>query len=86
MDISANKLIQNKSNLSLAALLINRNHGRIVNAAQVKLSNETGINGVNTENVVETANYNIGGVRTSGKAKGLNIVRMSNGKVVKVIR
>ena len=86
LDISANKLIQNKSNLSLAALLINRNHGRIVNAAQVKLSNETGINGVNTENVVETANYNIGGVRTSGKAKGLNIVRMSNGKVVKVIR
>jgi thiol-disulfide isomerase/thioredoxin len=86
LDISANKLIQNKSNLSLAALLINRNHGRIVNAAQVKLSSETGINGVNTENVVETANYNIGGVRTSGKAKGLNIVRLSNGKVVKVIR
>lgn len=84
--ISANKLIQNKSNLSLTALLINRNHGRIVNAVQVKLFSETGINGVNTENVVETASYNIGGVRTSGKAKGLNIVRMSNGKVVKVIR
>lgn len=86
LDISANKLIQNKSNLNLTALLINRNHGRIVNAAQVKLFSETGIDGVNTENVVETASYNIGGVRTSGKAKGLNIVRMSNGKVVKVIR
>ncbi len=86
LDISENTLIQNKSNLSLAALLINRKNGRIVNAAQVKLSDATGIVGVEETKPVEATYYNINGMRTNTPSKGINIIRKTDGKVVKVIR
>lgn len=86
LDISENTLIQNKSNLSLAALLINRKNGRIVNAAQVKLTDATGIAGVEEAKPVEATYYNINGMRTNTPSKGINIIRKTDGKVVKVIR
>lgn len=86
LDLSANTIIQNKSNLSLTALLINRKHGRIVNAAQVKLTDATGIAGVEETKPVEATYYNINGMRTNTPSKGINIIRKTDGKVVKVIR
>lgn len=87
LDISDNTLIQNKSNLSLAALLINRSSGRIVNAAQVKLGDETGISGVISDvlNAPETI-YNLNGVKVSTSQKGINLIRKADGRVVKVVR
>ncbi len=87
LDISANTLIQKKTNLSLTALLINRKNGSIVNAAQVALgAGATGIEGVVSEaGVQEVARYNANGVKLSAPQKGLNIIKLNNGKTVKVM-
>ena len=79
-------LIQNYNNLTLSALLVNLNSGSVVNAAKVVLGNcAAGIEDVNTEvnnNVV--SRYNVNGMRINGAQKGLNIVKLANGKVVKM--
>ena len=79
-------LIQNYNNLTLSALLINLNSLAVVNAAKVVLGNcAAGIEDVNSEvnnNVV--SRYNVNGMRINGVQKGLNIVKLANGKVVKM--
>lgn len=79
-------LIQNYNNLTLSALLVNLNSYAVVNAAKVVLGNcAAGIEDVNSEvnnNVV--SRYNVNGVRINGAQKGLNIVKLANGKVVKM--
>lgn len=79
-------LIQNYDNLTLSALLVNLNSGAIVNAAKVVLGKcAAGIEDVNSEansNVV--SRYNVNGMRINGAQKGLNIVKLANGKVVKM--
>lgn len=87
LSIAGNTIIQNKSKLKLTALLLNNNNGTIANAAQVSLSAPAGINGVTTEanNATEVARYNAAGQRISAPQKGLNIIKLSNGKSLKVI-
>ncbi len=87
LDISANKIIQNKDNLYLTAMLINRKNGSIANVDQINLSTgETGITGVTSENgAQEVARYNVNGVKLSAPQKGLNIIKLSNGQTVKTI-
>lgn len=88
LDVSSNTLIQNKAHLSLTALLINRNNYQIVNAAQVKLPVPTAIKGVNSTDAANNevvARYNVSGQRVNAPVKGLNIVKLANGKSVKVI-
>lgn len=79
-------LIQNKDNLTISALLVNLNSLAVVNAAKVVLGNcAAGIEDVNSEvnnNVV--SRYNVNGMRVNGAQKGLNIVKLANGKVVKM--
>lgn len=79
-------LIQNKDNLTLSALLVNLNSYAVVNAAKVVLGKSAaGIEDVNSEvnnNVV--SRYNVNGMRINGAQKGLNIVKLANGKVVKM--
>lgn len=79
-------LIQNYDNLTLSALLVNLNSLAVVNAAKVVLGNcAAGIEDVNSEannNVV--SRYNVNGMRINGAQKGLNIVKLANGKVVKM--
>ena len=79
-------LIQNYNNLTLSALLVNLNSLAVVNAAKVVLGNcAAGIEDVNSEannNVV--SRYNVNGMRINGTQKGLNIVKLANGKVVKM--
>ena len=79
-------LIQNYNNLTLSALLVNLNSLAVVNAAKVVLGNcAAGIEDVNSEannNVV--SRYNVNGMRINGAKKGLNIVKLANGKVVKM--
>ena len=36
-------------------------------------------------NVVETARYNVDGTKATTRTKGINIVKLSNGKVIKTI-
>ena len=79
-------LIQNYNKLTLSALLVNLNSLAVVNAAKVVLGNcAAGIEDVNSEannNVV--SRYNVNGMRINGAQKGLNIVKLANGKVVKM--
>lgn len=79
-------LIQNYNNLTLSALLVNLNSLAVVNAAKVVLGNcAAGIEDVNSvanNNVV--SRYNVNGMRVNGAQKGLNIVKLANGKVVKM--
>lgn len=89
-DISSNSLIQDKTRLSVVALLIDRNTGRIVNAAKTKVKQETAdhidihlendVDGSDVENV-----YNVNGQRINGIQKGLNIVKSAGGSVRKVM-
>lgn len=89
LDVSDNTLIQNKGNLSLAVLLINRNNYQIVNAAQVKLSSPTSIKGVTSSDTVAgsevVARYNVNGQRIDAPCKGVNILKLANGKSIKVV-
>lgn len=79
-------LIQNYNHLTLSALLVNLKSLAVVNAAKVVLGNcAAGIENVNSEannNVV--SRYNVNGMRINGAQKGLNIVKLANGKVVKM--
>ena len=79
-------LIQNYNNLTLSALLVNLKSHAVVNAAKVVLGNcAAGIEDVKSEannNVV--SRYNVNGMRINGAQKGLNIVKLANGKVVKM--
>lgn len=87
LNIASNSLIQDKGCLKVTALLINRNNGCIVNAAQVATRTFTGINSakVDDNSVKEIARYNANGQRIATPQKGLNIVKMSNGKSIKVM-
>ena len=50
------------------------------------VQNSTSIESVGSAyNVVEVARYNAAGQRISGKQKGLNIVKLSNGKTLKIM-
>lgn len=87
LSIASNSLIQDKGCLKLTALLINRNNGCIVNAAQVATRTFTGINSTKAydSSVKEIARYNANGQRIDAPQKGLNIVKMSNGKSIKIM-
>ena len=72
--------------LSLTAILVNLNSLGIVNATQVHLgAGAAGITDVQKDansNVVER--YNLNGMRMNAPQKGLNIVRLADGRCVKV--
>lgn len=72
----------------VVALLVNA-QGKIVNAAkqQITVADPSGIENVNTAtNSEQTASYTLDGRRVQTMQKGLNIVRMANGKTIKVIQ
>ena len=92
--ISGNSLIQDKTKLTAVALLIDRTSGTIVNAAKSVIADYgTGIGEVNGRPMVETQSiYDLSGRQiVNGKSsnsklpKGINIIRMSDGTVKKVL-
>ncbi len=74
-------------NVEIVAMLIDKSDGHIVNAESAALCpQETGIrNGVaDNSGAAPTAIYSIGGMSLKFPTKGINIIRLSNGKTVKV--
>lgn len=63
------------------------NDAYVLNTNKVSLGGSTGIESVGMDNadVKEVARYTIDGVKINAPQKGINIVKMSNGKVYKVI-
>lgn len=88
LSIAGNKIIQDRNKLTVVAMLVNRNNLRIVNAAAVDMGMvPAGIDGVTTDggSLSEVARYNANGVRLAAPAKGVNIVKMSDGSTRKVV-
>ena len=90
-NISNNHLAKiNPAGLKVVALLYNTTDKRILNADRKQVVVVTdGIRQMDTEDnegTEEVARYTLGGVRVSQPVKGLNLVKMRNGKVVKVMR
>ena len=76
--------IQDKTNLSAYAVLIDTKSGKVVNAAQCKVKGaETAIRSVANDNVMEVARYTADGRQVSQPVKGINLVKYSDGSVVK---
>ncbi len=81
-----------KKNLKLVAFL-NTHNAKVYTDNKIENSigcdypvDPTAINGVVSDgNSVETARYSLDGVRLSAPQKGLNIVKLSNGKTMKVM-
>ena len=86
--IAGKSLIQDKSKLKVIAMLIDRSTGRIANAAQTTINDfdPSAINAVSTaSDVRETGRYSLDGRQMTAPQRGLNIVRMSDGSIKKVI-
>lgn len=75
-------------NVWVVALLIDTYDGSVVNAAKFRMPNfeeSQGISGVTESNAVTTDRYAVDGRQLPEAKKGLNIVRMSDGTVRKVV-
>lgn len=79
-------LVQAPWKLRVVAMLLNAD-GEIVNAAKCKVSVPAGVNGVEgtMEEAVEVARYSLDGRLLSEPERGVNLVKMSDGTVRKVI-
>ena len=86
---TGDELIQDKTQLYVVALLIDRNTGVIVNAAKSDIAAEgmTGITNVETSDgeAEIIGRYTIDGKAISEPVKGINIIKYSNGKTVKQV-
>lgn len=74
-------------NVAVVALVINKETGKIANAAKYYMNTQT--NGINTTPTTastrETGRYTLGGQPVDGYHRGVNIVRMADGSVRKVV-
>lgn len=86
-DISSNAIIQDKSQLSAVALLIDRVSGKIVNAAQCEIgAYGSAINSIQkAQNNTIVARFSLDGCQLSAPRKGLNIVKTADGRTMKVL-
>lgn len=73
--------------LFIVALIVDKEK-HIVNAAKapITIANPDGIQTINQSSDKEVARYTLDGRRVQSMQKGLNIVRMANGKTIKVIQ
>lgn len=79
-------IIQDKSKLHVVVAVIDTTTGEAVNALKVKVTSPTGIR--NVESQMKNINmeyYSIDGKRLAHPMKGLNIVKLSNGKTIKAV-
>lgn len=75
-------------NSNVICMMIDANTGAVINVAKAKITDfASGIDGVNAAdgNATETARYNAAGQIVTAPVKGLNIIRMSDGTIRKVI-
>ena len=85
--ISGKSLIQDKTKLKAVVLLIDRATGMIVNAAQSAIADfGTAVSTVQgAEKNAQRDVYDLSGRKLSVSQKGINIIRMNDGTVKKVL-
>lgn len=77
-NIEGNELIQDVNQLTVAAFIIDKNNGHIVNANKCGLSN-AGINDINdSKEVVKTEFFDLSGRKVNSPSKGIYIIRQQN--------
>ena len=84
--ISGNSLIQDKTKLRAVALLIDRSTGNVENAAQSEIEDfATAISSASSNSEMPAAIYSLDGRNLPAVQKGINIIRMTDGTVKKVL-
>lgn len=80
-------IIQDNSKLRAFAVLLDTKSGKVVNVNECKVKGvETGISdNTAASKAVEVARYTADGQQVSQPVKGVNIVRYSDGRVVKTV-
>ncbi|MBR1713220.1 MAG: choice-of-anchor J domain-containing protein [Alloprevotella sp.] len=87
-ELSAVPLAQREDLLRVVVLLLNTRNSTIVNADELHVSVPTGIARPATDSGADTevvARYSVSGQRIGAPQRGVNIVRMGNGEVRKVL-
>lgn len=82
--VTAAELVAGKK-VKVVAILFNEETGEIVNANETALQQDTAVSGINEPSVAQTGRYNLAGQSLTAPQRGLNILRLSNGKTVKVL-
>lgn len=87
-DLTKYPIIQDKTKLNACAVIIDTKSGKVINASQCKVL-LPGVNAIsgNTAagSAVEVERYTIDGTMVQAPVKGLNIIKYSDGRVVKSI-
>ena len=85
-NISGNSLIQDKTKLRAVAILIDRSTGKVENAAQSEIEDfATAISSTSSNSETPAAIYSLDGRNMSSVQKDINIIRMTDGSVKKVL-
>jgi len=86
-DITSKSVIQDKSKLKVATLLIDQSTGTIVNAAQATILDydPSSVSGIRNATTTEAARYTLDGCQVTAPQRGLNIIRLSDGTVKKIM-
>lgn len=87
VDISNNKIIQDKSKLKMITLLLNAQTGEYINAAisTINAFDPTDIGEIQTNSPQITERYNLDGQKLNAPQRGINIIRMNDGTIRKVL-
>ncbi|MBO4564996.1 MAG: hypothetical protein J5720_06155 [Bacteroidaceae bacterium] len=85
--IAGNTLIQDKTKLKVIVLLIDKVTGLIMNAAltSIREYDDTSISNTHITDAHISARYTIDGRKTTIPQKGLNIIKKSDGTIIKII-
>lgn len=75
------------NNCNVICMMIDANTGRVINNAQAKVGDTSGIGGINADNsnAEVVARYNAAGQMIAAPQKGLNIIKYANGTTRKVM-
>ena len=88
-NVSSKPIIRDKAKLKVCVLLINKQTGKIENAAKCSIADAqtTSISSVSDrkETAIETARYTLDGRQITAPQKGINIVKYSDGRVRKEV-
>ena len=86
-DLSEYPVIQDKKQLSACVVILDTKSGKVINASKCKVKSvETGINGNKAASkAVEVVRYTPDGRQVSQPVEGVNIIRYSDGRIVKSV-
>ena len=87
LDLSEYPVIQDKKQLSACVVILDTKSGKVINASKCKVKSvETGINGNKAASkAVEVVRYTPDGRQVSQPVEGVNIIRYSDGRIVKSV-